>query len=1137
LYIGRIHLKGFKSFGGSHEIALSSNFTAVVGPNGSGKSNILDALRWVLGDGNPSRLRIVRQGDLLFQGSISLPPASSSEVMVHLREGNRVSTLRRRFTNDDGSTMFIDGRRIRLIDLDDIKRKWRLEGDRFAFISQGEVSEVIQQRPLQRRMHLEAIFGIDLYRKQREEAIQRLDVATLEMQRILTLKTELQTRKEAIADLVIRAREAKGVIDQLEREKSQLYWVKRARSEKILDGIRRELSDLGAQATASKFWTSGWRRALNRAEDAINSISEDRGSMASTVTGLERSLMDSRRKLFSLSTSLVGSMERRKALLGDIAGEKDRFAGTAKRMEDLERDVARAAEEENESSRSFNDARGEWEQYRKRVEERSDRIRSLREERAACEAALESARSRGKGLGLSILEVLGEISRSEESVKEARQDLGRLQEEIEQKRSLEEAAGNRQRDVYAAFQQAAASLQKLSREMSALEGEMETLRETAFTRVYPAPVQHLLAAVRLGRIDASPRPLADVISCPDRLVTALESFLGARQFLLFVKDIDEAGRCIAHLKARSAGRATFLPLESARARHPMRSIKEDRPGIVGWVSDLIGMESEWKECVLHVLGDLLIVESFDVARDLVREGFRGPAVTLEGDVFQPGGTISGGKTNKGAGAIEIRRNLQEKEKEAERLKNERSRLEEEIAELEKEERDASEKLRILSEERRALEDERRSAEAAEAVAARTRALADERREGILAALSSCGREYLEIRSRLEELRESSSEEPESSRELELVKSLEESRSRAEVAAERLETARRMFTMVQDEYRRSSSRLEELEKGLEDLALAEKSWKRGLAEEGRTYYGIWLRLQEAMSGMKDLVEGHSRTLTSRERILERSASATARMESLDSRIRQARQRLDSTEAEIAESIDMWEERFPYPGEENIDTRDYDRIRRSVRELEKSLREIGDVDLGVLSEDASLAERLGFLEEQLRDVSTGIDELRRLIEETDRQAGTLFSTSLKEIDRKFCDLFQRLFGGGEAHLRLSDDDNLWEAGVEVIARPPGKRPQHLAQLSGGEQSLSAISLLFAAMEVAGVPLAVLDEVDASLDEVNLRRFSELAKEYSRAMQLICMTHRRATMERADLMYGVTMSEPGLSQVVGVRVEDWE
>ncbi|MDT8284271.1 MAG: chromosome segregation protein SMC, partial [Thermovirgaceae bacterium] len=173
----------------------------------------------------------------------------------------------------------------------------------------------------------------------------------------------------------------------------------------------------------------------------------------------------------------------------------------------------------------------------------------------------------------------------------------------------------------------------------------------------------------------------------------------------------------------------------------------------------------------------------------------------------------------------------------------------------------------------------------------------------------------------------------------------------------------------------------------------------------------------------------------------------------------------------------------------------------------------------------------------DIGGGIDELRRLIDETDRQAGELFTASLKEIDKRFCSLFQRLFGGGEAHLKLSDEGLVWDAGVDVIARPPGKRPQHLAQLSGGEQSLSAISLLFAAMEVAGVPLAVLDEVDASLDEVNLRRFSDLAREYSQSMQLICMTHRRATMERADLMYGVTMSEPGLSQVVGVRLEDWD
>jgi len=183
------------------------------------------------------------------------------------------------------------------------------------------------------------------------------------------------------------------------------------------------------------------------------------------------------------------------------------------------------------------------------------------------------------------------------------------------------------------------------------------------------------------------------------------------------------------------------------------------------------------------------------------------------------------------------------------------------------------------------------------------------------------------------------------------------------------------------------------------------------------------------------------------------------------------------------------------------------------------------------------RLEFLSRQLEDVGCAMKDLKRFILETDEQAGKLFSESLKRIEKSFSSLFQRLFGGGEAELRLSDGEDPWNAGVEVMARPPGKRPQHLGQLSGGEQSLAAISLLFASMEVAQVPLGILDEVDAALDEVNLRRFSDLAREYSSRMQLVCMTHRRVTMERADVMYGVTLSEPGLSQLVSVKLEDWD
>ena len=210
---------------------------------------------------------------------------------------------------------------------------------------------------------------------------------------------------------------------------------------------------------------------------------------------------------------------------------------------------------------------------------------------------------------------------------------------------------------------------------------------------------------------------------------------------------------------------------------------------------------------------------------------------------------------------------------------------------------------------------------------------------------------------------------------------------------------------------------------------------------------------------------------------------------------------------------------------------------MRKLERELKALGVYNLGALSEDQSLIERTDFLEEQLEDARMASDELKLLIEETDKQVETLFMTALQNIDRRFNELFNRLFGGGEARLQVQEGDNIWDRGVEIYARPPGKQLHNITQLSGGEQSLTAIAHLFASLEVAGVPLAVLDEVDAALDEYNLIRFATLAKEYSKTIQLLVMTHRRTTMEQADIIYGVTMVEPGLSRIVGINIEDYK
>ncbi len=1137
MFIGRIHLRGFKSFGGSHDIPLAGSFTAVVGPNGSGKSNILDALRWVLGDSNPGRLRIMRQGDLLFQGSISLPPASSSEVNIHLREGNRVCGLSRKYSQEDGSTIIVDGRKMRILDLDALKRDWHLEGDRFAFISQGEVSEVIQQRPLQRRTHLECIFGIDLYRKQREEASQRLDAAEFEMQRLMTLRSELQVRKDVIADSVIRARQAKAIIDVLERDRSQLYWIRRSRCETVMNAARQELLLLEDQRRTAGFLASGWKRAVDEKEKWSRHLARDLQDARDSVLLLENTNNDAKRELFTLGNVLHRIIERKGESIDDLSLEKKGLNEIDSRRERAEDDFRRSVKEEEKAKVEFLVEKEKWESHQRSLEEHSARIKAFREEDASCASALEDARAMGKTLGRALADARMTHAGILEKEKKIGTDLGKLEILLSSIRIDEEKARQKHRDDYAAFQKAAVSKQVLSRELTAAERDAESLRDSVFSKVYPAPVQHLLSAVRLGRLDASPRPLADVISCPEGLTTAIESYLGARQYLLFVRDINEAGRCIEHLRAKSAGRANFLPLERSRKRQPDRRISMDRKGVVGFAADLVGIDEEWEICALHVMGDLLIVESFEVARDICRNGFKGPVATLEGDVFQPGGMISGGKTSKAPGAIEIRRRLLEKEGTIKRIREEQEQLAREMEDLEIEEGRSSEMARLITEKRKRREEEAGNLASELSSIAREYAHVESRIKSIISGLGSCGKEQLKRLEMLAHLRGSVMESIDTSREIILVKLLEERRSQADLAGERLAAARRVLSMIDEEKKRSIERISILERNLEESRSSEMETLERLSEAGKNYFLIREDRIQGEARLRLLEKEHSAALSAQNVVIDRSALSANRFDYLSGRISQALQRAEAAESEIAESADMWEERFPYPGNGNIDTRDHDRIRKSVRDLEKNLREIGDVDIGVLSEDVSLTDRLSFLEEQLRDVGTGIGDLRKLIEETDRQAGVLFSTSLREIDKRFCSLFQRLFGGGEAHLRLADDGSVWNAGVEVIARPPGKRPQHLAQLSGGEQSLSAISLLFAAMEVAGVPLAVLDEVDASLDEVNLRRFSELAREYSKSMQLICMTHRRATMERADLMYGITMSEPGLSQVVGVRLEDWD
>lgn len=1138
MYIGRLQLKSFKSFGGQHDLILSPGFTAIVGPNGSGKSNLLDALRWTLGDSSAGKLRIARQSDLLFQGSASLPAAKESEVLLQLRDEQRTCSIRRRVFAPDGTTLLmVDNSRKTLGELDAAKRDWGLDGIKFAFIGQGEVAEVIQERPLARRMRLESLFGIDVYRKRRTEAADRLGTVKEEYEQLRNLMAELTHRREEIGPEVKRATQLREILDTLEDERKLLYWLRRAAAAESLTGILAEIEAAELQKKTMTRWSRFWKHAIESCEAELEKFGQSRRQQTWELEQCKNSYDTLIKSGYASANALMTAGARlTQARAEREVAQKRREALIAEREKSAEAD--RAARENLEKSQKEYDAiEKKWRELSELREREKEQRAEWNREKANLETELQQIKAKLEFLGKDILEMRSKKSEVPERRKEIDGRVKELEKNREQLLQEQGVLVAKHGELYARVQSLAAELQRARREANAARSRLNEAAEAVRSELYPAPVQYLLSAARLGRLGAAPRAVIDVFSCDASLSSALDSYLGGRQFQLLVEDMEEAIRCIDMLKVNMKGRATFLPLERCKPRLPDKGTRLPKDGVVGWAMDLVKVEEHWIPAIQQIMGDLLIVSSADVGKNLVRAGFRGPITTLEGDVFQPGGTVSGGRSAKTGKAIEMKSQIAKLEQEAAASSALAERLAKDFSAAEASELEASEKKEAYTKQIRevdgriaVLNDERSSI-------AKEQKRAESERERVLELLKEEGGRHLEVLGSLAELEEKWNMETAFEDDTKLIEERERARAGAAVAAEQVRSGYALMERLSNELRAEESKvfgLDEEISGLDQKCVRDRA---NLARVGKSCLDISERRKRLRAEIEEHMGGFSKLEKRRDKMRGRLIVAEAKVRSDTEKFTLLEAKRGETEREINELINTWEEQYPYPGAEVLpDDVNVDELRRRIRDGDRKIKAFGDVDMGVLSEDRSLRDRLAFLGEQLDDVRASADELERLIRDADAQAYKTFTEALQEVDGRFCALFQRLFGGGEAHLEMLDGSTIWDSGVDVVARPPGKHPQSINQLSGGEQSLSAISLLFASMEVAGCPLAVLDEVDAALDEVNLRRFSELAKEYAKNRQILAMTHRRATMERADVLYGVTLSEPGLSQVIGVKLEDW-
>ena len=1114
--ISSLRLKGFKSFGTQCDFTFSQNFTAIVGPNGSGKSNILDALKWILGEGSPAGLRITRQSDLLFQGSTSSPPALSAEVSLRLSNDNDRANLRRIFTKD-GSSLYLDSRRILLQELGGIKQRFNLEGEGFALIGQGEISQTIHQRPKERRRQLDSLFGIERYREKRDDTLRRLDDAQSEALRIQTLIDELNARRQEISSDVEKAVNSQGIIDSLEILRHDYYFVRRYANEKELADSELQRHILLSRLESLEKWQKLWAFGLKHYEGKLQ-VSPQNQNHTSRLESLTSQKDSIQRRAFQLSTQVQGIKSRRKTLRDELdtltiqqealSQERER---THNEHENLRIELDAKQKEFSQREENFRQSQRESQRIIERRKKILDDIAGLKLKKSRNESEITASESQRESLSKEI------------------ENLQAEQESRQQNLSLLTERKNNLHDSYTqltfTLQQKASQIQALRRELSHTESQRNHI---FIAGSYPEPARIILQAAEKNLIRSKPVIVADVFTCssPD-VAEAVEAFLGGRQYWLLVRTMEEAQEGIDFLKTHMAGRATYLALERCRERNrDYRLAFGD--GVIGWAMDLVNAADEWRLAISHMMGDLLIVSDYRTGAEIVRSGAKFPIATAEGDIFATSGTITGGTSRNKSGAVTSRQKADEMSRKISELSGSLETLSESERRLRIDAEESESALQNLTAE---INSEQRNINA---VSKNLERVKTEHAES-----ESCSqklaREIHDMAGKIESLEAELSTLPD------VVSEDDDSilaplRNEIRLLSERLNVTRTLYERVDSEHSKISAGIKKAESEISSGIETERINRAELftlSQEKKKLYREEVKLRQEIAKYNNEFAGAMRRV---ELLRKKFARSSENVSAMKNNISQADAKISHIESECSQLIDLWEEKYPYDRNEARDTEGGRELTSSLRKLERELKSLSAYNLGAISEDQSLAERIDFLTDQLDDVKTSADELKALIDDTDSQVERSFTDSMTRIDSRFNELFVRLFGGGEARLILQDGESVWDKGVEIFARPPGKKLQNISQLSGGEQSLTSIALIFATLEAAGSSLAVLDEVDAALDEYNLVRFAELAREYSQRIQIIAMTHRRATMERADLIYGVTMIEAGLSAVVGIDPENY-
>ena len=1170
-------MHGFKSFAEPVSIEFNDGITCIVGPNGSGKSNISDAVRWVLGEQSPKMLRGGKMEEVIFAGTASRKSRGMAEVTIVIDNStgilpidyNEVAITRRMFRSGE-SEYSINNNRCRLRDIRELIMDTGIGVDGYSLIGQGKIADIVSNKPESRREVFEEAAGIVMYRSKKAESERKLEAASTNLERVNDIVSEIESRidglkedsEKAVEYLALRDRykelEINITLKNVENVELKNEYISDEIQEAInnIDEIKEEKIKIDASVNEA-------REKIEELEKLTNETQAKLLANVEEINALVNRSQLSAEKLSQIERDEVRLKDEITALASKLETEEANEAELLDAKKEIDQRMKQFEEELNQAVNKYTEKTTALTQTSQTIDDKKSEMFRLQNDISVKTGEISSLENLKKTLDRRKEQLVSEKETSETAGKELKDSLGKTEAEISKTKitiedfaSKKEAIKQKYNESVINEKNGSAELEELRITIGQLASRKKTIEEMESNyEGYNGAVKFVMKSGMRGINGV----VAELITVPTGFETAVETALGATLQNIVCENDASAQAAIKSLKENKAGRLTFLPIDSIRPSYWDNNSFKNEKGFKGFGVDCVSFDAKYKPVMEYLLGRVAVVETLDDAVRLSKSnnsGFR--FVTMSGEIINAGGAITGGAyKNKTANLLERKSEISKLEAQIEELNEKKAKKSKDLETLRNFIENAYSEISDIDESYRAAEVELLKKENEYNTVKNSIAEFDNSINKWQSELDNIQSEQLGSDKMIDDMRVAIDEAKAKIIEAEqlaekLMSEHELLKTDMEEVNELITKARINVSTCESEKTNADALIFRVRSAIDEMANEKKrrqdELETILAEREAILYGSTgsesdiKKKEEEKAKVENYLEELTEERATNMRVLTEN---TQLKDSLDEKLnvfQTQKYELDIKKAKNETLLDgykdkLWEEfEISYIQAIEFKKKEFamSTAVKESREIKNRIKELGEVNIGAIKEYESVEERYSFLTNQRADILEAMGSLKQIIEDMDTTIKEKFKESFDKVVANFSDIFTALFGGGYAELRLEDEANPLECGIEIIAQPPGKKLQNINLMSGGEKTLTAIAMMFAVLKTKPTPFCILDEIEAALDDANIDRFARYLKSFE-GIQFALVTHQKATMEHADILYGVTMPEQGISKVISLKLGD--